>query len=110
MPLILRNVKLSPLTYTEMDDNLEYLETLATTSPPTGVTPSYVPFQGTIGWVTGKIYYKGSDPSKLYIDNLPKYISDSAAGTGGLTTGALYQTQGGGAGIFSTPGVVMIKQ
>ena len=37
MPLILRNVKGSSLTYTEMDNNLLYLETLALSNPgPTG--------------------------------------------------------------------------
>jgi hypothetical protein len=110
MALTLRNTKGTPLTYTEMDDNLEYLETLATTPAPTGVTTTYVPFQGATGWVTGKIYYKGGDPTKLYIDNLPKFVSDAAAGTGGLTAGGMYQTQGGGQGIFGTPGIVMIKQ
>ena len=38
MPLILRNVKGSSLTYTEMDDNLTYLEGLALTAGVTGAT------------------------------------------------------------------------
>ena len=39
---------------------------------------------------------------------LTAYDDDAAAGTGGLTTGKLYQTTGGG--TISTAGVVMIKQ
>ena len=39
---------------------------------------------------------------------LASYDDDAAAGTGGLTTGKLYQTTGGG--TISTAGVVMVKQ
>jgi len=39
---------------------------------------------------------------------LTAYDDDAAAGTGGLTTGKLYQTTGGG--TISTAGVVMVKQ
>lgn len=40
MPLILRNVKGEALTYTEMDDNLLYLETLALSGVPGPTGPS----------------------------------------------------------------------
>lgn len=64
--LILRNVKGSPLTYTEMDNNLTYLETLSTT----GITLTNI---------TG----------------LPTYVDNAAAISGGLTLDDIYKTSTG---------------
>ena len=41
---------------------------------------------------------------------LTPYADDSAAGTGGLTTGMMYQTDGSGSAPLNVAGIVMIKQ
>lgn len=46
--------------------------------------------------------------SKLSVVGLPVYADDAAAGTGGLSAGDFYQTNG--AGAITTAGVVMVKQ
>ena len=44
------------------------------------------------------------------VSSLTHYSSDAAAGGAGLVAGDLYQTSGGGIGVFAFLGVVMVKQ
>jgi hypothetical protein len=46
----------------------------------------------------------------IQLDNIPSYDDDSAAGTGGLTPGMVYQTTGLGANPLDVAGILMIKQ
>ena len=48
--------------------------------------------------------------TKLQVVGIPAYASDAAAGSAGLTAGAIYQTNGLGTGIFANIGVLMVKQ
>jgi len=63
------------------------------------------------------ISFESNNVEKAYIDkdggfvgNFPSYDDDSAAGTGGLTTGQQYQTTGSGASPLNVAGIVMVKQ
>jgi len=47
---------------------------------------------------------------RVTITTIPAYASDVAAGIAGLTTGAIYQTNGAGTGVFAFTGVLMVKQ
>jgi len=57
----------------------------------------------------------GATDDTVYVPNLhatsiPSYNDDTAAGVGGLSTGAFYQTTGSGAAPLNAPGILMIKQ
>jgi hypothetical protein len=49
-------------------------------------------------------------PTNLNISNIPAFDDDTAAGTGGLLVGDLYQTTGLGASPLDVAGILMIKQ
>lgn len=107
MPLLLRQTKGSALTHTEMDGNLTYLESLAPS--PSSVSPTYVPFRGTTGDQNSSMYYKGGNPNKLVLSNVPSYANDSQAATGGLTAGEIYRTNGTAPAPLNVAGILMIK-
>ena len=93
MPLILRNVKGSSLTYTEMDDNLLYLEELASSggTGPTGPQGPTGPSGGGGGGSTGptgpsgpnvlNIKYDGSLITSTTTDI--NFLGSGASATGG---------------------------
>lgn len=107
MPLLLRQTKGSALTHAEMDGNLTYLESLA--PPASSVSPTYVSFRGTTGDQDSSIYYKGGNPNKLTISNVPAYANDAQATTGGLTQGEIYRTNGTAPAPLNVAGILMIK-
>lgn len=47
---------------------------------------------------------------QVTIPSLPSYANDAAAGTGGLTQGDLYETDGTGAAPLNVAGILMVKQ
>ena len=52
----------------------------------------------------------GITGNSLTLTNIPSYNDDSAAGTGGLVAGDVFQTTGGGASPLNVAGILMIKQ
>ena len=47
---------------------------------------------------------------KVFINGLPSFADDAAAGLGGIASSRLYQTDGSGAAPLNVAGIVMIKQ
>ena len=47
---------------------------------------------------------------KVFINGLPSFADDAAAGLGGIASSRLYQTDGSGAAPLDVAGIVMIKQ
>ena len=47
---------------------------------------------------------------KVFINGLPSFADDAAAGVGGIASSRLYQTDGSGAAPLDVAGIVMIKQ
>jgi hypothetical protein len=86
MSLVLRNVKGSPLTYTEMDDNLTYLEGLSTTGNTLANTLS-------IGNETDGNNIKLSDGDRIFNDDGADLISGLELDPAGINNGTILFTQ-----------------
>ena len=51
-----------------------------------------------------------ANDGKVFINGLPSFADDAAAGLGGIASSRLYQTDGSGAAPLNVAGIVMIKQ
>jgi len=61
--------------------------------------------------ISGDTLMSGSfTASTMTLSNVPAFADDSAAGTGGLSVGDVYQTSGTGAAPLNVAGILMIKQ
>ena len=88
---------------------LQLREPVAVPTPPEG---SYYMFVNIFDGIT---YYKDSKRvckpiSNIETMSLTPYQNDIVAGTAGLTTGMLYQSDGTDIAPLNIPGIVLIKQ
>ena len=61
--------------------------------------------------ISGDTLVSGSfTANTMTLSNVSAFADDSAAGTGGLVTGDVYQTSGAGAAPLNAAGILMIKQ
>ena len=51
-----------------------------------------------------------ANDGRVFINGLPSFADDAAAGLGGIASSRLYQTDGSGAAPLDVAGIVMIKQ
>ena len=51
-----------------------------------------------------------ANDGRVFINGLPSFADDAAAGLGGIASSRLYQTDGSGAAPLNVAGIVMIKQ
>lgn len=77
------------------------------TQSTTTTYASEVLIQSTNGVDTSSISVQ---PTFIALTGLQSFDDDAAAGTGGLTTGMIYQTTGNGANPLDVAGILMIKQ
>jgi hypothetical protein len=76
-----------------------------------GVDTNVITFTKKDGTLDGSFtILSGLTGNTLTLTNIPSYNDDSAAGTGGLVTGDVYQTSGTGAAPLNAAGILMIKQ
>lgn len=76
-----------------------------------GVDTNVITFNKKVGELDGSFSISsGLTSNTLKLTNIPSYNDDSAAGTGGLSVGDVYQTSGAGAAPLNVAGILMIKQ
>ena len=76
-----------------------------------GVDTNVITFNKKVGELDGSFnILSGLTSNTLRLTNLPSYNDDSAAGTGGLVAGDVFQTTGGGSAPLNVAGILMVKQ